>query len=90
MLDEQLHEKNKKFKDERTDKRVHEILSNENTTVSEQDISNIITDSAITEHDSAKDTENKDQKKAADRKIRNDDDPEIDNDSWNILDEGDA
>ncbi len=85
MANDQLQDRNKKFKDEGTDKRIHEILSNENTTVSEQDISNIITDSAITEHDSAKDPENKAQKKAGDKKIRDDDDPEIDNDSWNIL-----
>ena len=89
MSDDQLQDKNKKFKDERTDKRVHEILSDENTTVTEQDISNIITDSAITEHNSAKDVENKAQRKAGNKKIKDDDDPEIDNDSWNIL-EGEA
>ena len=87
MPDQPLEEENKKFKDERTDKKVHEILSNENATVSEQDISNIITDSAIIEHNSAKDHENRAQKMTNDKKLRDDEDPEIDNDSWNILEE---
>ena len=87
MANQPVQDEDKKFKDELTDKKVHEILSDENATVSEQDISNIITDSAITEHHTAKDGETKAQKKAGQKKVRDDEDPEIDNNSWGVLEE---
>ncbi len=67
----------KKF-DPGTDKRIHEILNNESDSVSEEDINNIRTDVGNQGENSTSGIED----------IKDDEDPEIDNTSWNVL-EGD-
>ncbi len=77
----------KKFIDLQTDRRVHEILSNEKDEVTEADIINIKTD--VTENmpvNSADKMRSKNPLK--NNKLEDDTDPEIDNSSWNVL-EGD-
>ena len=70
--------KSGRYTDKQTDKRVHEILTDENDTVSEKDISNIKTDVVPEEPLSPDEVEGK---------IRDDEDPRIDT-VWNI-EEGD-
>ena len=72
----------KKFIDQQTDRRVHELLLNEKDEVTEQDINNIKTD--VTEDEGMVTTEVPLMK----AKIKDDSDPETDNSSWNVL-EGD-
>ena len=73
-----LNGNEKRFTDEVTDKRIHELLSNEKDDVTEDDIKNIRTDVEIREEHVPNENE----------KIKDDTDPEIDNTSWNVL-EGD-
>lgn len=71
--------------DEQTDRRIHEHLSNEHDVISEDDIRNIktsIEDGGPINED--RDTSTKKNTKQS--KLHNDLDPEVDNDSWGILD----
>ena len=91
-------EESKRFSDEQTDKRIHEVLTNENDGISEQDIKNVRTDvNALdpvspprnidpSDKNSAENKETEEEKKELEEKeIKDDTDPRIDNDSWNIL-----
>lgn len=77
----------KKFIDQQTDKRVHEILSNEKDEVTESDINNVKTD--VTENVPLTPGEKVPGKNPLkNNKLEDDTDPEVDNSSWNVL-EGD-
>ena len=76
-----------KFSDKQTDKRIHEVLMNEEDHITEQDISNIRTDVDNNTGDTPT-TEEQLGKEKEPGKLKGDTDPEIDNDSWNILDNG--
>ncbi len=68
------NKKSGRFTDIQTDKRIHEILTDERDTVSEKDISNVKTDIALEVPLTPEEVEGK---------IRDDEDPEI-NSVWNI------
>ena len=75
----------KPFNDEQTDRRNHEHLSNEKDEISEEDIRNVKTD--VTPEDDEADTI-PDKLIGDDRemqKVKDNEDPEIDNSSWDIL-----
>ncbi|MEJ7610875.1 MAG: hypothetical protein WKF88_06825 [Ferruginibacter sp.] len=82
--------KHERFKDEQTDKRVHEILGNESDEVTEQDIRNIRTDVGVKATENASDEtaahlpDGKAEEFPEEKKIEDDSDPSIDT-SWNVL-----
>lgn len=71
------------IKDEQTDKRIHEHLSNEEDEITEDDIRNIVTEMPVSrEEELAKEDE---LQADEDDVIKDDEDPRIENDSWNVL-----
>lgn len=74
-----------KIFDEKTDKRIHEHLSNEKDEISEDDIRNIRT--TIEEGEEVhQDPENPIIENPEHKKIKDDLNPNVDNSSWDILD----
>ncbi len=71
--------------DEQTDRRIHEHLSNEHDVISEDDIRNIKT-SIEGSGPINGDPDAPTIKNIKGKKLKNDLDPELDNDSWGILD----
>jgi len=71
------------IKDEQTDKRMHEHLSNENDEITEDDIRNIITDMPVTQAEEVAKEEELEANE--DDVVKDDTDPQIENDSWNVL-----
>ena len=94
MINKQLTpdgEDTPRFSDKQTDKRIHEVLTNEKDEVSEEDINNIRTDVEATDLVSPpRNIDPSDKNSAEHKEVRDDSDPRIENDSWNILEGNDA
>ena len=71
--------------DAQTDRRIHEHLSNEHDVISEDDIRNIKTSIEGAE-DESEDPKTPIVEYTGDSKLKDDLNPHIDNDSWDILD----
>ena len=72
------------YKDERTEKKIHEHLNNENDVITEEDIANAPVGPVHKEEREEEQDETTDKEKQPEEKLKDNTDPGIDT-SWNVL-----